>query len=124
MAFAPNGESFVTGGMNLRLWEAGSGKLIREFERPSGARMNCLAFAPDGHSLAGLDRDGWLALWDPSTGERTGCVQAHNGPSFGLAFSPNGQRLATVSRIDFDVKIWNPDRLSLVTTFHRAKALL
>ena len=79
VAFAPDGESFVTGGMNLRLWETGSGKLIREFERPSGARMNCLAFSPDGRSLAGIDRDGWLALWDPSTGERTACVQAHSG---------------------------------------------
>jgi WD40 repeat protein len=122
VAFAPDGESFVTGGMNLRLWEAGSGKLIREFERPSGARMNCLAFSPDGHSLAGIDRDGWLALWDPSTGERTACVQAHTGPSFGLAFSPNGQRLATVSRTDFAVKIWDRYSLNLVATFRRAKA--
>jgi WD40 repeat protein len=124
VAFAPDGESFVTGGMNLRLWEAGSGKLIREFPRPSGARANCLAFSPDGRILAGVDRDGWLALWDPSTGERTACVSAHPGPSFGLAFSPNGQRLATVARTDFAVKIWNPDTLSLVATFRRAKAPL
>ena len=121
VAFAPDGQSFVTGGMTLRLWHTGSGNLIRELERPSRARVNCMAFSPDGSILAGVDRDGWLALWDPASGEITSAVQAHNGAGFGLAFSPDGQRLATVSRSDFAIKIWNSRTLELLAAFHRAK---
>jgi WD40 repeat protein len=118
VAFAPDGKSFVTGGMTLRLWETETGNLIGELAGGS-ARVNCMAFSPDGHLLAGVDRDGWLAMWDPPTGDRIRFIRAHHGSSFGLAFSPDGQRLATVARDDFVVKIWNSKTLELVRTFHR-----
>ncbi|SPE60778.1 exported hypothetical protein [Verrucomicrobia bacterium] len=119
VAFAPDGQSFMTGGMTLRLWRTDSADLIREFHRVSGARVNCLAFAPEGSAVAGVDRDGWLALWDPETGEKINSTHAHDGPAFGLAFSPDGQRLATVCRSEFVVKIWNSQTLALLATFHR-----
>jgi WD40 repeat protein len=118
VAFAPDGKSFVTAGMTLRLWATDRGDLIRELVRCS-ARVNCMAFSPDGHHLAGVDRDGWLATWDPATGERASFIRAHPGSSFGLAFSPDGQRLATVARSDFVIKIWNSQTLQLLATFPR-----
>ncbi len=121
VAFAPDGQTFATGGMMLRLWQTGSGDLIREMRRPSGARLNAVEFSPDGQTLAGVDRDGWLALWNLATGELIKSVQAHTGASFGLAFSPDGTRLATVDRREFAVKIWNPQTLDLITTYYRAK---
>jgi WD40 repeat protein len=122
VAFAPNGQTFVTGGMMLRLWRTGSGDLMRELSREQNARLNGLAFSPDGRTLAGVDRDGWLALWNPATGDQTKSVRAHNGASFGVAFSPDGRRVATVARPDFAIKIWNSETLELLTTFRRAKA--
>jgi WD40 repeat protein len=123
VAFAPDGQSFATGGMQLRLWRTGSGALIRELQREGSARLNSLAFSPDGRTLAGVDRDGWLALWNPQTGEQTQSVQAHTGASFGLAYSPDGTRLATVDRKEFAIKLWDPQRLELQATFRRAKPL-
>jgi WD40 repeat protein len=120
VAFAPDGQTFVTGGVMLRLWKTGTGKLVRDLP-PCHARLNCLAFSPDGHALAGVDRDGWLARWDAETGERTNYVQAHNSSSFGLAYSPDGNSLATVSRADFVIKIWFSESLDLRKTFQRAR---
>jgi WD40 repeat protein len=107
--------------MNLRLWQAGSGDLIRELPRASDARINSLAFSPDGGTLAGVDRDGWLAIWNPATGELTKSLPAHTGPSFGMAFSPDGERLATVDRREFAIKIWNARTWELTATFYRAR---
>jgi WD40 repeat protein len=120
VAFAPDGQTFVTGGIMLRLWKTATGRLIRELP-PCNARLNCLAFSPDGHALAGVDRDGWLARWDAETGERTTYVHALDSPSFGLAYSPDGNSLATVSRTDFVVKIWYSESLDLRKTFQRGK---
>jgi WD40 repeat protein len=121
VAFAPNGETFVTGGVFVRLWQTSTGALIREMPRASQSRVNDVAFSPDGLSLAGVDRDGWLALWDPSTGELIKSIQAHKGASFGLCFSPDGRRLATVARPDFAIRIWDSS-LSPLATFYRANA--
>jgi WD40 repeat protein len=121
VAFAPDGQSFATGGMMLRLWQTGAGTLIRELKREGSARLNCLAFSPDGAVLAGVDRDGWLALWNPQTGEQTKSVRAHTGASFGLAFASDGNRLATVDRKEYAIKIWDPQTFELKATFRRAK---
>jgi WD40 repeat protein len=124
VAFAPDGRTFATGGMNLRLWQTGSGDLIRELPRASDARVNSLAFSPDGGTLAGVDRDGWLAIWNPATGELTKSLPAHTGSSFGMAFSPDGERLATVDRREFAIKIWNARTWELMATFWRARTHL
>jgi WD40 repeat protein len=120
VAFAPDGQTFVTGGMLLRLWRTSTGGLIRDLT-PCKTRLDCLAFSPDGRVLAGVDRDGWLARWDPETGQRANYIQAHKSASFGLAWSPDGHWLATVSRADLVIKIWNGETLELIKTFQRAK---
>ncbi len=103
----------------LRLWQPGTGDLIRQLRREGQARLNGLEFSPNGATLAGVDRDGWLALWNPATGEQIKSVQAHTGASFGLAYSPDGARLATVDRREFAIKIWNPQSLELMARFYR-----
>jgi len=55
-----------------------------------------LAFAPDGRILAQV-QELQVRLWDLRTGKEIGVFDGHRGPVTGLAFSPDGKRLATAS---------------------------
>jgi energy-coupling factor transporter ATP-binding protein EcfA2 len=55
--------------------------------------VNAVAFGPDGHTLAAGDGSGHIALWDVTTGRRTGYL-AEGSPVSAVAFSPDGHTLA------------------------------
>jgi WD40 repeat protein len=121
VAFAPSGERFATGcKLAVRLWETSSGKLLRDVVGCASS-VNCLAFSPDGARLATVDADGTLALWDTSTGDYVKSTPAHDGGSFGVAFSPDGKKLVTVGRRDYTGKIWDSEKLTIVSNFRRAE---
>jgi WD40 repeat protein len=119
VAFAPDSRLFATGGMIVRIWETGSGKLVSDLPVDSH-RINDLAFSPDGQVLAGVDRAGHLRLWDVAGRGLLTSTPAHSAASFGLAFSPDGQRIATTGRKDFAVKMWEVPTLRLIKAFKRA----
>jgi WD40 repeat protein len=116
--FAPDGRAFATGGMQVRLWDSGDGSLLRDLGM-AGARVNHLAFAPDGGGLFGVDDMGRLWNWHTAGGTEGATVQAHPGGSFGLAISPDGEKIATVGRMDFQLKIWSADNLQLLAAYAR-----
>jgi WD40 repeat protein len=51
----------------IRLWELGTGKLLRTFHH--GLGVNTLAWSPDGRKLASCISERSLQLWDSSTGQ-------------------------------------------------------
>ncbi len=64
-----------------------------------------IAFSPDGHVLA--QADGSKArLWDLYTGKEAGSFDGHRGLVAGLAFAPEGRRLATAGA-DTTALIWD-----------------
>src|SRR5262249_39452743 len=65
----------------------------------------CLAFAPDGKTLASAGSDRIIHLWDPTTGKDRGQYQGPSGFT-GLAFGPDGKALIT-SGSDTTVLIWD-----------------
>jgi WD40 repeat protein len=116
VAFAPDGASLATGtGNNVRLWSTATVTLLREI---SGwqARIQALAFSPDGQILASVDADGVLRLWNPATGERVNSTAAHIRNCWGISFSRDSKRIATVGREDFTAKIWDAQTLALHKT--------
>jgi|SRR5262245_11090446 len=63
------------------------------------AAVSAIAFSPDGQTLASVDRDGTLVLWNAQTGEVKRSLK-NERESFGaVAFSPDGQTLVTGSHI-------------------------
>jgi WD40 repeat protein len=118
IAFAPDGRSLITGCQStLRVWDPSTGTLIREMKGESA--LNAAAFSPDGTKLASVDSLGNLVLWNPSTGEIVNSIAAHSGISYGVNFSSDGKRLATVGLTDYAAKIWDAQSLALLTTLRR-----
>ncbi|MDX1969441.1 MAG: M56 family metallopeptidase [Planctomycetaceae bacterium] len=68
-AFIPGRSQFVTGGYDreVRLWDAPSGRLLRNLGRHGDAVVTVTA-SPDGRTVAAGSRDGRLALYDVATG--------------------------------------------------------
>jgi WD40 repeat protein len=72
------------------------------------ASVQTVAFSPDGsrvasgagvYSIAGSDDEAELKLWDAATGREVLALPGLKGTVRGLAFSPDGARLASVNEI-------------------------
>jgi WD40 repeat protein/tRNA A-37 threonylcarbamoyl transferase component Bud32 len=108
VAFSPTGEIVATAGRdgNARLWEVPSGA-----PRATCAALTsvstCLAFAPDGRSLAvaGSGHTVTVSLWDPSTGERQGGLTDPGSVSTGArslpTALPTGEQALAVHAVAF-----------------------
>jgi WD40 repeat protein len=56
--------------------------------------INCLAFSPDGRTLAGADYQGNILLWDTTTGKVRATLRQEDQRGVpALAFSPDGKLL-------------------------------
>ena len=59
--------------------------------------MNSIAFSPDGIRIASASNDGTVKLWESATGREVFTLRGHTSGVISLAFSPDGQHLATGS---------------------------
>ena len=68
VAYSPDGKSFVTGSFDnsAKLWDASTGKIIREFAGTAGHQSLILnvAFSPSGDAIATGGADNFARIWD------------------------------------------------------------
>ena len=80
-------------------------------------RVQSVAFAPDGASLASVSggEDVAVRVWDVPSARIRHILPGHAGRIWSVRFSPDGKRIATASG-DGTIKVWDPNQRTDFTT--------
>jgi WD40 repeat protein len=131
----------------IRLWDVGTGKELRKMDLPPQRGSGAIAFSPDGRLLAMENADQTFSLWEIASGKerakfgepggigplgmQTSNVMVVGGGMAGyyggvpvgktLAFSPDGQLLATKGP-DHSISVWQVANTKELADFSRHNA--
>ncbi|EKM61732.1 uncharacterized protein PHACADRAFT_248508 [Phanerochaete carnosa HHB-10118-sp] len=97
------------------LWDAATGKLIREFVGHS-RDIYSVGFSLDGKRIATSSLDKTVVIWDVATGARVATCREHGVGVRSVAFSPNGEYI-TSGGDDCRVRVWNAEGGELLQSF-------
>jgi WD40 repeat protein len=75
----------------VRVFDVASGKETHSF---LGGRFRCVAFSPDGKTLAAGDGNNSIRLWDVPSGKTIQPAEPHHSGVHCIALSPDGKTLA------------------------------
>ena len=94
VCFSPNGKYLLTGDESARiwLWDARTGKKIREFSRDRGHTrgIQSFAFTKDGKRFASVGGDDVIKIWNLSGGHPKFTIKGNGANFYGAAFLPSG----------------------------------
>ena len=132
LAFTPDGNLLAVAGDDgeIALWQRHSKTAWQEISAlsiPEGGRFRSLTFEPDGQTLAVATDDGDILLWQVGASGWAAplpprILSGHSDCVTAVAFSPNGEWLASASR-DRTARLWRPQKsLRVALQGHRATA--
>jgi len=127
IAFNCQGTHVATGGMDglVKVWEAGSGRLVQTLEGPEGA-IEWVRWHPKGNVLLAGSDDMTMWMWLALTGAYMQMFAGHSGPVTDGRFSADGKIIVSVGGDeDCSLRVWNPKTGECITTiagfpFHEA----
>ena len=106
VAWNPNGTQIATASGDLKVWDSITGSLVfTNFgsDQPF-VDVKSVAWHPDGYHIAFGDTGGMIRTWDTKS-HQSSLLSGHQGEVISLAWSPNGNLLASGSR-DFTARVY------------------
>lgn len=118
LAWSPDGTRIASGGddKSVQVWDVNSGTLLHTHRGHSG-RVQTIVWSPDGRHIASGGDDKTVQVWMPLKPKSTffskfllihseSSYRGHSAKVYAVAWSPNGQRLASVSA-DKTLQVWD-----------------
>ncbi|MBE9159891.1 pentapeptide repeat-containing protein [Nodosilinea sp. LEGE 06152] len=119
--FAPDQQTLASSSNDatVRIWEVSNGRCLSILQGNSSG-VQCVRYSPNGQLLASGCRDGSIRLWSsylpPNQSSKPSIItssvkllQGHTDWVWNIAFSPDGQWLASAS-LDSTLRLWSiPD---------------
>jgi WD40 repeat protein len=111
-AFRPDGARLVTASADgtVRQWDTATGQEVEApYERHSG-EVATAVYSPDGQWVASAGTDRTVRVWRAKDRQDVAVLHGHTGTVTGVAFAPDGHRLASLSVErafgDDTVRVW------------------
>jgi WD40 repeat protein len=110
VAFSPNGRKLVSGGgfsrkpAEVKLWDVNGNEIMS-----LGAHATYItdvAYSSDGARIASASADGLVKVFDATNGEEVHTLRGHS-LVMSIAFSPDGQQLASIGLPVPTIKVWD-----------------
>jgi WD40 repeat protein/transcriptional regulator with XRE-family HTH domain len=120
--FAPDQQTLASSSNDatIRIWDVSNGNCLSILQGHTNG-VQCVRYSPDGQLLASGCRDGAIRLWSNYLSQNRSSkpniitssiklLQGHTDWVWNIAFSPDGQWLASAS-LDSTLRLWSvPDR--------------
>ncbi|MFL5240769.1 MAG: hypothetical protein ACJ8FY_01560 [Gemmataceae bacterium] len=130
VCFSPDGQRAATSSLDrsVRIWDVATGQCLATLQGHA-SWVACVAFSPDGRHVASGSGDavkegklvpGEIRVWNASTGKEHFTLTGHAGSIRGLAFSPDGQQLASAGA-DNTIKLWDVATAQNLLTIPKAE---
>jgi WD40 repeat protein len=116
LSFSPNGQILASGGgaadKTIKLWDLATGEEIKTL---TGHKLgvNKVSFSANGNLLASASNDGTIKLWDivPHNVPHKEVIPLNsdnvNGVGDGISLSPDGKLLASTTKYNPMIKLWD-----------------
>lgn len=119
LGLSPGGQWLCSGSYDhlICTWEASTGRLARVLKSTERgySSVNALSLSADGTQLAAaIGDDGQessVHVWDVASGKKVAAWPGHRGKVSGLAYAPDGTRLASCSQ-DTTVLVWDVTKVA------------